>query len=36
MIQADLDDGAPQNPDGSINLVHYVAWLLREMSRAGN
>lgn len=33
-LWADIDDGAPVNPDGSLNLVHYAAWLVREMSRA--
>ena len=32
MIQADAALGAPLNPDGTINLVHYAAWLVREMS----
>jgi hypothetical protein len=32
MIEADLVDGAPANPDGTINLVHYSAWLLRELA----
>jgi len=27
MIQADVDAGAPTNADGTINLVHYAAWL---------
>jgi hypothetical protein len=31
MLQADLDAGAPTNADGTINLVHYAAWLVREM-----
>ena len=31
MIQADLAAGAPANADGTINLVHYAAWLVREM-----
>jgi hypothetical protein len=30
MIQADLSTGAPVNADGTINLVHYAAWLVRE------
>jgi hypothetical protein len=34
MIRADLDDGAPQNADGTINVVHYAAWHVREMGRA--
>lgn len=31
MLQADLKAGAPANTDGTINLVHYAAWLVREM-----
>ena len=31
MLQADLSAGAPANADGTINLVHYAAWLVREM-----
>ena len=27
LIRADLADGAPAHPDGTINLVHYAAWL---------
>lgn len=30
-IQADIDAGAPVGPGGRINLVHYAAWLLREV-----
>jgi hypothetical protein len=33
-LQADLDDGAPRNPDGTMNLVHYAAWLVKEISSA--
>jgi hypothetical protein len=32
IIKADLAAGAPANADGTINLVHYAAWLVREMS----
>jgi hypothetical protein len=32
-IQADLAAGAPANADGTINLVHYAAWLSKEMVR---
>lgn len=32
-IAADLDAGAPRNPDGTINLMHYAAWLVKEMGR---
>ena len=30
-IADDLASGAPQNPDGTINLVHYAAWLVKEL-----
>ncbi len=26
-VEEDLEDGAPTNADGTINLVHYAAWL---------
>lgn len=32
MIEEDLDAGAPTNPDGTVNLVHYTAWLIKAMS----
>jgi hypothetical protein len=32
MIRADVAAGAPTAADGAINLVHYVAWLVRESS----
>jgi hypothetical protein len=34
MLEADIAAGAPTNADGTINLVHYAAWLLKEMGRA--
>ena len=34
MLQADIDDGAPTNADGTMNLVHYAAWLVKEMAGA--
>jgi hypothetical protein len=30
-IRQDIDQGAPLNPDGTINLVHYSAWQVKEM-----
>jgi len=33
MIERDLRAGAPTNPDGTINLLHYTAWLVRRRSR---
>ena len=32
-IVADLESGALQNPDGTINLVHYAAWMCKELGR---
>ena len=36
MLEADQATGAPVNADGSLNLVHYAAWLVREMSGRGD
>ncbi len=33
MLRDDVEAGAPTNPDGTLNLVHYAAWLIREMGR---
>ena len=30
-VQADIDAGAPVGVGGKINLVHYTAWLIREL-----
>jgi hypothetical protein len=30
-VQADIDAGAPVGAGGKVNLVHYTAWLLREV-----
>ena len=32
-VRLDIDAGTPTNGDGTINLVHYVAWLTKEMGR---
>jgi hypothetical protein len=32
MLNADIEAGAPTNPDGTLNLVHLAAWLIKEMS----
>ena len=32
MLQADVAAGAPTNADGTLNLVQYAAWLVKEMS----
>ena len=31
MLNADITAGAPVNPDGTMNLVQYAAWLVREV-----
>ena len=31
-IRADIEAGAPTNADGTINLVHYGAWLARQVA----
>ena len=36
MLQADIAAGAPTNADGTLNLVHYAAWLVKEMGRRGD
>jgi hypothetical protein len=36
MIARDTDAGAPLNPDGTINLVSYGAWLARERTHRGD
>jgi hypothetical protein len=34
MLQADIDDGAPVNHDGTMNLLNFAAWLAaREVLR---
>jgi hypothetical protein len=30
-ISGHLEDGAPTNPDGTINMVFYAAWLCRRL-----
>ena len=32
-LERDLGAGAPRNEDGTVNLVHYAAWLTREANR---
>jgi hypothetical protein len=34
MLREDVADGAPLNSDGTLNVVHYAAWLVREVARA--
>jgi hypothetical protein len=32
MVRKDIEAGAPVNADGTINLVHYASWLVKEMA----
>jgi len=32
MLRDDVAAGAPTNADGTLNLVHYAAWLVKEMA----
>ena len=34
-VRADIDAGAPSNADGTIDLVHYAAWLVRQVAEHG-
>jgi len=34
MLAADQSKGAPRNADGTVNLVNYAAWLVKEGSDA--
>ena len=34
-ISKDINSGAPVNPDGTMNLVHYAAWLVKENGSNG-
>lgn len=31
-VRADVDAGAPTNADGTMNMVHYAAWLARQVT----
>jgi len=30
-IRRHVDQGAPTDPEGRLNLIHYAAWLLRQL-----
>ena len=32
MLRADLAAGAPTNANGTVNLMHYAAWLNRHLA----
>ena len=33
-LEADIEAGAPVNPDGTVSLVEYAAWLCKEEPHA--
>ena len=35
-LREDVAAGAPRNPDGSVNLVWYAAWLAKEAAAHGD
>ena len=35
-IRDDVGKGAPVNHDGTINLIHYAAWLIRKVEDNAN
>ena len=34
-IRKDIEKGAPVNSDGTVNLIHYASWLIREDNNNG-
>jgi hypothetical protein len=36
MIAADIKAGAPVQPDGTVHLLNYGAWLAKEFVRDGD
>jgi hypothetical protein len=32
-VAADIESGAPHNSDGTISLIQYAAWIVKEMGR---
>jgi len=33
VLRDDVEAGAPTNADGTLNLVHYAAWLVKNVSQ---
>ena len=32
LLHSDFDAGAPRNADGTVNFIHYMAWILKEIN----
>ena len=35
-VREDIANGAPSNPDETVNLIFYTAWLIKESSENGD
>ena len=36
LLHSDFDAGAPRNADGTVNFIHYMAWILKEINSNAN
>ena len=36
LLHSDFDAGAPRNADGTVNFIHYMAWILKEVNSNAN
>jgi len=36
ILQRDIDSGMPSNADGTVNLIKYMAWMIKEIDGNGN
>ena len=36
LLHSDFDAGAPRNANGSVNPIHYMAWILKEINSNAN
>ena len=36
LLHSDFEAGAPRNANGSVNLIHYMAWILKEINSNAN
>jgi len=32
MLKEDIEDGAPVNADGTVNVIQYAAWIVQNVS----
>ena len=36
LLHSDFDAGAPRNADGTVNFIHDMAWILKEVNSNAN